>query len=126
MKVRWTDSSLRLRITPAELDALTQGQPIVTALEMPGGGWEAQVIPHDGPTFIHMARGELYVTLAPADIARLAAPDTEGVYFATEPEPIVRYYIEKDFPCVHPRAGEAEEVPTETFSPPPGFEDRKM
>jgi hypothetical protein len=37
----------------------------------------------------------------------------------------LRFYIEKDFPCAHPRAGEAEEAPTPTFTPPPGFEARK-
>jgi len=34
---------------------------------------------------------------------------------------LIRYFIEKDFPCIHPRAADALEGPSETFAPPPGF-----
>jgi hypothetical protein len=47
------------------------------------------------------------------------------VYFQTADSAPFRYFIEKDFPCVHPRAAEALEPRTETFPPPPDFEARK-
>jgi hypothetical protein len=37
-----------------------------------------------------------------------------------------RYFVEKDFPCAHPRTGDAMEKPSETFKPPAGFEARKV
>ena len=58
-----------------------------------------------------------------ADRERLAAPDAEGVYFQGGG---LRYFIEKDFPCVHKRGAEVLEPDTETFVPPAGFEARKL
>ena len=65
----------------------------------------------------------MLLALSAADRARLAAPDAEGVYFQSPGG--LRYVIEKDFPCVHPRGAEAREPVTETFQPPPDFERRK-
>jgi hypothetical protein len=39
--------------------------------------------------------------------------------------PPIRYFVEKDFPCVHPRPVDAMGEPSETFAPPPGFGVRK-
>lgn len=127
MKVRWTEESLRLRVTPSELAQVEQHLPLETTLTLgPGGGWrvelmvenvEAATLTQDGPT--------LRITLAPADIVRLLAPEAEGVYFTADQAHGVRYYVEKDFPCVHPRGVEALELPTETFVPPADFEERK-
>ena len=61
--------------------------------------------------------------LASNDRQRLAAPETEGVYFQMTDG--LRFYVEKDFPCIHPRAAETLEPPTETFAAPPDFEQRK-
>ena len=36
-----------------------------------------------------------------------------------------RYFIEKDFPCAHPRPAEAMEAPSECFAVPVGFAGRK-
>jgi hypothetical protein len=129
MKVRWTDQSVRFRITPTELATLGRGEPIHTSLELPGGGWSATVQPDpNGETRLVGVRvGTVALYLSPSDVARLADPAEEGVYFH---EPLVgdpkglRYYIEKDFPCAHPRPIEAAEQ-TETFAPPPGFAERE-
>jgi hypothetical protein len=129
MKVRWTGESVRFRITPTELATLERGEPIHAALELPGGGWSATVQPDpNGETRLVGVRvGTVALHLSPADVARLADPAEEGVYFhgprADNPDGL-RYYIEKDFPCAHPRPIEAEEH-SETFTPPPGFEERK-
>lgn len=37
MKIRWTDESLRIRITPYELTALVVGEPLRSTLAIPGG-----------------------------------------------------------------------------------------
>lgn len=125
MKVRWTDNSIRLRITPRELDALAAGELIDALLRLPGGEWSVEVIPTAQQASLAMTGSLLTISLAPQDVRRLCAPDAEGIYFRTEDEPPLRYLVEKDFPCVHPHSGEAGETPTETFSAPEGFEQRK-
>ncbi len=127
MKVRWTSESLRLRITPPELDALELGEPVRAALTVPGGAaWRVVLLLTDGPTGLTSDKGEVRFFLSSADGERLAQPDTEGVYFKTETEPPLRFFVEKDFPCAHPRLVDALEAQAETFTPTPEFEARKM
>jgi hypothetical protein len=136
MKVRWTGGSLRLRITPTELAALVRGEEIREALRLPGGGvtWSIVVRPFAAPktgiTYTGPCPGGVLLNLAAADVERLARPDVEGVYFRscpedTEPGVSLAYFIEKDFPCLHPRPADALEPSAETFAPPPGFAERK-
>ncbi|HVK04338.1 MAG TPA: molybdenum cofactor guanylyltransferase [Armatimonadaceae bacterium] len=128
MKVRWTESSVRLRITPAEMDAVLHGETVTEALAaLPGGAWRVALGASEAAasTLAFEAGGTLLrVALSEADRSALADPAAEGVYLKT-PDGAVRYYVEKDVPCAHPRAGEAMEPATETFAPPPGFEERK-
>lgn len=124
MKIRWTRSSVRLRITPSELDALANGAVVEEKFAaFPGGGWAAkiEINPHE-PTALRMEGSVLRLRLSCADRDRLAAPDAEGVYFDQNG---VIYQIEKDFPCLHPRAAEAREPHTQTFMPPGDFAARK-
>lgn len=126
MKVRWTESSLRLRITPTELDALNRGETVRARLALPGGAWAVALVPQAEATDLRWADGEARLLLSAEDGGRLAFPEAEGVYFQTDgPEP-VRFYVEKDFPCVHPHAAEALEPVTEAFAPPPDYEARKL
>jgi hypothetical protein len=126
MKIRWTRHSLRLRISPSEMDVVLGGGDVSEVLALPGvgGRWSASLAAGD-ETGIALENGSLRLTLSRQDRARLAVPDAEGVYFETEGETPVGYYVEKDFPCAHPRAAEAAEPPSETFAAPPGFEERK-
>lgn len=127
MKVRWTRGGVRLRITPSELDALMQDQSVSEELALPGAHWRAVITPGDAPTELTLEDGELHCHLSAADRDRLAAPDAEGIYFQIDngqTDGGIRYFIEKDFPCAHPRPPEAQEPPSETFSPPPGFAER--
>ena len=57
------------------------------------------------------------------DQEKLAVPETEGVYFTTNrpDRGLISYFIEKDFPFIHPRAANALKDPSETFIAPPGF-----
>lgn len=122
MKIRWTKNSVRLRITPEELGCLRDARAIDEAFAMNGDVvWRVCVAPSDNDELNHKS-GVLMISISPSKIAELAEDHREGVYFS---QGDVRYYIEKDFPCAHPRAGEAEEVVTETFAPPPDFEARK-
>ena len=126
MKVRWTRNSIRLRITPGELNALQSGQTVTEELKLgPGGGWSITLCPASAFTGIAFELGGLRLTLAQPDVLDLARPDAEGIYFQTPTDPSLRYYIEKDFPCIHPRAAEAQEPAGETFNPPEGFAERK-
>jgi hypothetical protein len=82
-------------------------------------------MPATGETSLRFESGALRLSLSEADRQKLSAPENEGVYFQSEGEPSLRYFIEKDFPCAHPRAADALEPATETFAPPAGFEERK-
>ncbi len=126
MKVRWAKDSLRLRITPGELDTLEAGKPVVERLQFgEGPGWETAIVPSDATTNLVWIKGALQVALSIADCHRLSVPETEGIYFQQESEPLIRYFIEKDFPCAHPRAPDAMEPISDTFVPPADFEARK-
>lgn len=126
MKVRWTRNSIRLRITPGELNALQIGQAVTEELKLgPGGGWSVTLYPASDHTGIAFELGALRLTLASSDVLNLARPEAEGVYFQTPTDPSLRYYIEKDFPCIHPRAAEARESASETFAPPQDLAERK-
>ncbi len=123
MKIRWTAGGVRLRITPTELTAITEGEPVSEAL--PLTGWAVRVVPTEGVTALAADGPALTLALSRADSVRLAEPDREGVYFQQDGPTPLRYLIEKDFPCVHPHAAEALEPPTETFAEPTGFRERK-
>lgn len=122
MKVRWGRDSVRLRITPMELATLTRGGEVAEDLRFPGGACWRVAVGAGTQTDLSSQSGVAQIALSPADRERLAQPDAEGVYFQT-PDGL-RYYLEKDFPCAHPRAAEAREPATETFAAPQGFEER--
>lgn len=123
MKVRWSRDSLRLRVTPTELATIMRGDEVVEELCFPGGTVWRVAVRSGAQTALTSEENTAYVVLSAADRECLAAPDAEGVYF--QPPDGLRYYVEKDFPCAHPRAAEAREPTTETFAAPQGFEDRK-
>ena len=137
MKVRWTEDSLRLRVTPTELDALCSGGAIEASLAFPSAPdldapvrWHIVLRLDENLRVAEMRSGSAntaLVLITAADIAKLREPTREGVYFATPTGDgrETRFYVEKDFPCIHPRAGEANETPTETFAPPTDFAQRK-
>lgn len=122
MKVRWMEESLRLRITPGELEALQRGEVSTEAAAFPGG-WTVTLKPGTESAINTVGAGVVVLTLAPEAIVELSQPETEGVYFHKES---YRFLVEKDFPCVHPRPAEASEPQTETFAPPAGFSERKQ
>jgi hypothetical protein len=91
MKVRWTGDSLRLRITPGELDALERGEEVCEALAFPGGGaWSVRLDPAAPAAALAWDGGTAQVGLAPSDVRRLAAPEAETARFAPTPAFLAR------------------------------------
>jgi hypothetical protein len=119
MKVRWRTGSLRLRITPTELSYLQRGETITESLGLPGG-WYVTLQASASSTQLRAEAAQVSLVLASADLALLSEPSTEGVYFKQDD---FWYFIEKDFPCAHPRPKEVTEE-TEHFAPPDGFAAR--
>lgn len=119
MKARWRTQSLRLRITPGELETLWAGEAVEESAAFPGG-WRVRIEIGGAAALQSPAPGVVVLTLGPADRDALVDPSNEGVYFR---DGAVAFFVEKDFPCVHPRPKEASES-TDTFAPPPGFADR--
>jgi hypothetical protein len=117
MKTRWTSESIRIRITPAELQALLRNEVVRQQLKIGAGTWSAAIVPGCACTDYSLTDGALQVNLSAADRGKLADPNAEGVYFEPSDVMSVRFYIEKDQACEHPRAAEAGELETETFEP---------
>src|ERR1051326_5474096 len=116
MKIRRTHESVRFRISPSEFAALQRGESVQELLAGDEtSAWRAEIIPQGLTTSIQFGPGLVRVLISAEDRLRLADPEAEGVYFQREEAPALRYYIEKDFPCAHPRAAEANEPQTETF-----------
>ena len=127
MEIRWTNNSVRFRISPPELELLMSGEAVRTSLSLPTGiVWQAAVVPAATKTGLRFSDNLLCLELSEPDVRRLAEPDREGVYFGGDGAPSVRYFIEKDFPCAHPRSAESDEPAHETFAAPEGFEARKQ
>jgi hypothetical protein len=128
MKVRWKYDSLRLRITPTELKDLLDGKQISERLDLTGGRvWEVTISPNAEETGLGNFGPVVQLMLSREDQNKLASPETQGVYFTTNRSGggLIRYFIEKDFPCVHPRAADALESPSETFAPPSSFVSKR-
>lgn len=124
MKVRWKHDSLRLRITPNELKNLLGGKEILERFDLSGGPvWEVAIYPNAEETSLQNTGSAVQLMLSREDQNKLASSEIQGVYFTANRSDCasIRYFIEKDFPCVHPRPADALESPSETFSPPPGF-----
>lgn len=127
MKVRWNRNSIRLRITPSEFAAVTKGETVREGIAFPGMQfWNVALRASDAETTLASDQHGIYLSLSEADRTALADPETEGVYFQMDQPTPLRYFVEKDFPCVHKPAPEAGEEAFETFTPPAGFEARKL
>jgi hypothetical protein len=122
VKIRWTQSSVRLRITPSELATVERGEAIEESLQIGGATVWRMRLESGARTKLQSEEAMLVFSLSEEDRAQLSDETAEGVYFQDNG---FRYLIEKDFPCAHPRAAEALEPQSETFTPPPGFEERK-
>ena len=135
MKIRWTAGSVRLRISPTELSRLERGEPLEERLGLPGGaaggrGWVIVLAPGSETSAIAADGNVVRFDLGRAEVARLSDPTIEGVYCQQPADSGdggdgFSFYVEKDFPCIHPRPSEITEPETETFAPPVGFAERK-
>jgi hypothetical protein len=104
MKIRWNRSSLRLRITPKELEMLRNAEPVVEE----NAFWALCLEPGDRTELVqHQAR--VLFRLASDDVRRLLEPTREGIYANQDG---FKFFVEKDFPCQH---GETSD-PADTFA----------
>ena len=123
MKVRWTNESLRLRITPSELGALGRGATVAERVTLPGGGWEVRLVPGATALGVEWSAGVAVIGISDTDVTALTEPEREGIYGR---DGQLRLLVEKDYPCAHPHAREAAEPETERFVPPEQFLARRQ
>jgi ribonuclease inhibitor len=110
VKIRFTSSSLRVRITPNELERIKNREKLELSFGILGG-WKFALEP-DEQTKLETRDGVVVFDLSATDAEILAEPTREGLYFESEG---VRFFVEKDFPCEHPRTNLEEEA-TGTFA----------
>ncbi len=110
MKIRFTSSSLRVRITPNELERIKNREKLELNFGIPGG-WQFVLAP-DEQTRLETRDDVVVFGLSAMDATILAEPTREGMYFEAEG---LRFFVEKDFPCEHPRTNLEEET-TATFA----------
>ncbi len=107
MKIRFTTSSLRVRITPNELERIKNRESLELTFGI-AGGWKFRLESGER-TKLESRDGIVIFELSGADAVLLLEPTREGVYFDVDG---VRFFIEKDFPCEHPRSNLEETTPT--------------
>lgn len=121
MKIRWKATELRFRITPTELARILAGESVTEVFAFPNG-WRATISSATETDLRFSDSGVVTVTLSESDREQLGKDDSEGVYFQRDADgPVIRYYVEKDFPCLHPRASEVLSEEGETFAPTESF-----
>jgi RNAse (barnase) inhibitor barstar len=97
-----------VRITPNELERIKNREPLELVFGIPSA-WKLLLLPAESTT-LETRDGVVVFGIRSSDAALLAEPSREGVYFEANS---IRFFIEKDFPCEHPRT--ALEESTETF-----------
>ncbi len=107
MKIRFTTSSLRVRITPNELERIANRETLELGFGVPDG-WKF-VLEAGEQTKLESRDGIVVLKLSNTDALLLSEPTREGVYFEANG---IRFFVEKDFPCEHPRSNLEETTPT--------------
>jgi hypothetical protein len=100
---------------PTELEDLLGGEQICERLDLSDGPvWEVAILPNAEETRLRNFGPVVHLLLSREDQKKLAYPEVQGVYFTTNRSGsgLIRYFIEKDFPCIHPRAADALEGPS--------------
>jgi len=118
MKIRWTSTSVRLRITPTELAAMMRNEIVREEIRFGSASWSVCVVAGCAHTDYRIMDGAFIIYLSVNDREELADPEVEGIYFEPTDQSPVRLSIEKDYPCEHPRGADAKEPQTETFAAP--------
>lgn len=124
MKVRWTPTHLRLRITPDELELVRRGEPVNSEIGIGDGRWSIRLEPSGDELGVRWMDGVAVVSLGTNDRIALLDPASEGVY-QTRDTGGPRVSVEKDFPCAHPHPTEAGEPVTDRFTPTSSYRERK-
>lgn len=111
MKLRIHKNSIRLRLSQPEVDKIGQGQDITENLET-GLGWEndfsycLRPIEFSGDIGVEFEQNTLKIYLPMQQAVTWATTDEIGISHVTGNR--IAILIEKDFQCLHKRAGEDE------------------
>lgn len=124
MKLRLRDSTVRLRLTRPEVDAVGRGERLESHTALPDGNTfrYALAVMDGGPVTARFVEGCLEVAVPRHEAAAWAGSEAVAIE-AIQPTPTgpCHLLIEKDFACLHPRA---EDVGAETFPNPTPPRDR--
>jgi hypothetical protein len=109
MKIRIRENTMRIRITQSELKELSNGMALSSTLHFPGGGRLSYTVTpsQEETTQVEMKDQHILVHLGLLDHQTIMDPSIVGVQsmHQTSERPF-ELLIEKDFSCLHPRAGE--------------------
>lgn len=114
MKLRMRGSSVRLRLTRGEVDALASKGRVEESASFPGGGRFAYALAtgRDAARVTARFDGTTLLVTVPEAQARTWAGNEEVGFEAeerTESGETLRVLVEKDFACLKPREGEDDE-----------------
>jgi hypothetical protein len=124
MKLRIMGDSIRLRLARSEVRALEQGGRVAQSTRFPGGEsftYELVSSPAAADASARFQASRLTVTLPRDTAMSWCRSETVGIRAAPSLQTgELSLLIEKDFPCLTPRAGEDE---SDRFSRPAGQAD---
>ena len=113
MKLRIHKNSIRLRLSQPEVDKVGRGQDITETLET-GLGWEndfsycLRLIASSGDIGVEFEQNTLKIYLPRQQAVTWATTGEIGISHVTANR--ITILIEKDFQCLHKRAGEDESL----------------
>ena len=112
MKLRILDDSLRLRLNQSEVDHVAQGEAVHSHTRFPDGfilgySLEPSADTEIGASFLD----NVIIVRVPAEAARSWATTEQVALISTLPMKggELAILVEKDFECLEPRAGEADQ-----------------
>ena len=113
MKLRIKENMLRFRLTQTETEQLISGKSISSTILFPNDkSLTYTLLPYTGEnTTVECSDQTIKIRLGTLDCESLADPKTVGVQnmHQTKGEAL-SLLIEKDFTCLHPRAGEDQDT----------------
>lgn len=114
MKLRFSNNSIRIRLSQSDVNAIKNGK---TLAEKVGFGhisddftWMVRSSDRDQNVSVQYKNGQILVSIPTEQCRTWAESDSVGIYYDQEidEDTNLKISIEKDFQCLHKRAGEDE------------------
>lgn len=106
MKLRINESSIRLRLTPEEVERVSKGEKVSSFVELLNGRFGYELI--SGDTWsVETAGSNICISIPQSEVLDWAGNSKVG--FEQRFENGLLLLIEKDFQCLHPRKHEQED-----------------